>query len=142
MILTAVPQSRQEAAESASSDYRSKLTEKIEAHEAQITELMAAAEARMEADGVKPLSDKDTATIAGLEKDIEALEGDRTRAEARAERRAKVEAAQAGNETQPGTQRVGQALVRAEPRQYDPQGPGQRSAASCVTCTRRSSRVG
>lgn len=127
MILTDVPQSRQEAAEGASSDYRSKLTEKIEAHEAQITELLAAAEARMEADGVKPLTDGDKATIAGLEKDIEALEGDRTRAEARAERRAKVEAAQAGNETQPGTQRVGQALVRAEPRQYDPQGPGQRS---------------
>ena len=109
-----------EARQEASSDYRSKLTDEIEANDARIEEIYAGAAARMTAEGVKPLTDDERETITGIEETNVNLQGDLERAEARADRRAKVEAAQStAGSAAAGTGQ--QMRVRAEPRQYDAQ---------------------
>ena len=97
----------------AKSSYADKIAAAITSKEEEITKLLDAAEARMDK-GEKGLKKTDRQKVAALEAEISDLAEDRKRAETRAERRTKIDAANKEKGTGPG------ARVVAEPRQYDP----------------------
>ena len=103
-----------------SRSYADKIGDRVKDLETELEDVFDAAESRME-DG-KPESKKQRAerraTTKRLEEEISDLRDDQKRAEARAERRAKAEKARADVAAETGG---GAAVVRAEPRQYDPQ---------------------
>lgn len=95
-----------------------RLTAKIEGLESDIQDILDAGEARM-ADEGKSLTKDERTQISDLEAQIEGLTADKKRAETRAERRSKIEKAQADRDEGSGSGRS-QARVKSEPRQYDP----------------------